>query len=222
VAARIARANALPANALARIARATVLLAVTRETLANARDQRHVAVLQRALRQAEPPCNKHFPASDPLSGCAASLRTRATYTTLPTARQTRKPHEHVPWVSRRDLTEAIRAHLFRCPMLPSAIRLRAQELRDAGQRLVKESQQRRDRSDVVIREAEAALFRAQRALREATPRTPPSPAFLHRPSLGEHLSASLAAPWTACSGVSSQAEPVSGNAPCLSELALVS
>jgi len=71
---------------------------------------------------------------------------------------------------RLDLTEAVRAHLFRCPTLPSAIRLRAQELRDAGQRLVKESQQRRDRSDVLMREAEAALFRAQRALREAMPR----------------------------------------------------
>jgi hypothetical protein len=71
---------------------------------------------------------------------------------------------------RLNITEAVRAHLFRCPMLPSAIRPRAQELRDAGQRLVKESQQRRDRSDVLMREAEAALFRAQRALREAMPR----------------------------------------------------
>jgi len=71
---------------------------------------------------------------------------------------------------RLDLTEAVRAHLFRCPMLPSAIRHRAQELRDAAQRLVKESQQLRDRSDVLIREAEAALFESQRALREAVPK----------------------------------------------------
>lgn len=71
---------------------------------------------------------------------------------------------------RLDLTEAVRAHLFGCPKLPSAIRLRTQELRDAAQRLVKESQQLRDRSDVLIREAEAALFRAQRALHEAMPK----------------------------------------------------
>ena len=68
---------------------------------------------------------------------------------------------------RRDLTEAVRAHLFRCPTLPGEIRLRAQELREAAQRLVKESQQLRDTSDVLIRRAEAELFRSQRAFREA-------------------------------------------------------
>jgi hypothetical protein len=52
-------------------------------------------------------------------------------------------------------------------MLPSEIRLRAQAVREAAQRLVKESQQVRDRSDVLIREAEATLFEKQRALREA-------------------------------------------------------
>ena len=68
---------------------------------------------------------------------------------------------------RRDLTEAVRAHLFRCGMLPSEVGRRAQEVREAAQHLVKESQQLRDRSDVLIREAEAALFEKQRALREA-------------------------------------------------------
>jgi hypothetical protein len=68
---------------------------------------------------------------------------------------------------RQDLTEAVRAHLFRCAMLPSEIRLRAQAVREAAQRLVNESQQVRDRSDVLIREAEIALFEKQRALREA-------------------------------------------------------
>ena len=68
---------------------------------------------------------------------------------------------------RQDLTEAVRAHLFRCAMLPSEIRLRAQAVREAAQRLVKETQQLGDRSDVLIREAEIALFEKQRALREA-------------------------------------------------------
>ena len=67
---------------------------------------------------------------------------------------------------RRDLTEAVRAHLYRCAMLPSEVRLRAQAVREAAQRLVKESQQARDRSDVLAREAEAMLFEKQRALRE--------------------------------------------------------
>ncbi|HZM28199.1 MAG TPA: hypothetical protein VFB89_12695 [Gemmatimonadales bacterium] len=68
---------------------------------------------------------------------------------------------------RRELTEAVRAHLFRCAMLPSEIRLRVQSVREAAQRLVKETQQLSDRSDVLIREAEAALFESQRALRDA-------------------------------------------------------
>ena len=68
---------------------------------------------------------------------------------------------------RRDLTQSARAHVYGCGMLPSEVRLRAQELREAAQHLVKQSQQARDRSDVLIREAEAALFERQRALREA-------------------------------------------------------
>jgi hypothetical protein len=71
---------------------------------------------------------------------------------------------------RRDLTEAVRAHLFRCAMLPSEIRFRAQAMREAAQRLVKATQQVSDRSDVLIREAEIALFEKQRALREAMSR----------------------------------------------------
>jgi hypothetical protein len=51
-------------------------------------------------------------------------------------------------------------------MLPSEIRLRVQAVREAAQRLVKEPQQLSDRSDVLIREAESALFEKQRALRE--------------------------------------------------------
>ena len=68
---------------------------------------------------------------------------------------------------RRDLTASVRAHLFSCAMLPSEVRLRAQAVREAAQRLVKQSQQARDRADVLMREAEAALFESQRALREA-------------------------------------------------------
>jgi len=67
---------------------------------------------------------------------------------------------------RRDLTEDVRAHLFSCAMLPSEVRRRAQAVREAAQHLVKQSQELRDKSDVAIREAEAALFQRQRALRE--------------------------------------------------------
>jgi len=70
----------------------------------------------------------------------------------------------------RDLTQIARAHLYGCAMLPAEVRHRAQEVREAAQHLVKESQQLRDRSDVLIREAEATLFKRRRDLRGAMSR----------------------------------------------------
>ena len=71
---------------------------------------------------------------------------------------------------RKDLTQSARGHVYICAMLPAEVRLKAQAVREAAQNLVKESQQLRDRSDVLIREAEAALFERQRALREVMAR----------------------------------------------------
>ena len=68
---------------------------------------------------------------------------------------------------RRGLTEAIRAHILRCPMLPNEVQLRARAVREAAQRLVKEGQELRDNADVLIREAEAALFESRKALHAA-------------------------------------------------------
>src|SRR5215470_2623712 len=56
---------------------------------------------------------------------------------------------------RKDLTENVRGHLYGCAMLPSEVRLRAQAVRGATQHLVKQSRQARDRTDVLLREAEA-------------------------------------------------------------------
>ena len=71
---------------------------------------------------------------------------------------------------RQELTEAVRAHLFRCAMVPAEVRLLGQAVRDAAQLLLKKSEQLRGRSDVLIREAEALLVKRQRALREAMSR----------------------------------------------------
>src|SRR4030095_1636926 len=68
---------------------------------------------------------------------------------------------------RQDLTEAVRAHLFRCAMLPSEVRLRAQAVREAAQRLVKCAQELRDKADVLMREAAGKRFEPQQALRAA-------------------------------------------------------
>jgi hypothetical protein len=61
-----------------------------------------------------------------------------------------------------DLTESIRHHLYGCAMLPAELRERAQQVRDAARRLVKESHQLSDRAEVLMRETEAAVA----ALRE--------------------------------------------------------
>ena len=63
---------------------------------------------------------------------------------------------------RQDLTEAVRAHLFRCPMLPSEVQLRARAVREAVQRLVRCTQEPKDNADVLIQEAEAALLESRR------------------------------------------------------------
>jgi hypothetical protein len=68
---------------------------------------------------------------------------------------------------RKDLTENVRTHLYRCAMLPSEVRLRAQAVREAAQRLVKQSQELVDNASILIGEAETALFEAQQALRTA-------------------------------------------------------
>jgi hypothetical protein len=68
---------------------------------------------------------------------------------------------------RQDLTEAVRAHVFRCVMLPVEIKNKIQVLSAAAQSLVKESRQLRDRSGVLIGQAKAASFEGRRAFREA-------------------------------------------------------
>ncbi len=73
---------------------------------------------------------------------------------------------------RKDLIENVRRHLSGCATLPSKVRLRAQAVREAAQRLVKRSQELRDNADVLIREAEAALFESQQALRAAMRKRP--------------------------------------------------
>jgi hypothetical protein len=52
-------------------------------------------------------------------------------------------------------------------MLPTEVRLKAQAVRDAARHLMKRSQELRDTADVLMREAEVALFEAQKALRSS-------------------------------------------------------
>src|SRR5262249_19986551 len=75
---------------------------------------------------------------------------------------------------RRDLTENVRAHVYACAVLPADVREKAHALRDMAHRLVKESRQLRDRSELLISEAEAAVEDCRRALWKALKETRPS------------------------------------------------
>jgi hypothetical protein len=68
---------------------------------------------------------------------------------------------------REDLTGSVRAHLYSCAMLPSAVRGRAQEIRAATQQLVKHAGQLRDRADVLMREAEVAVALLRDAMKQS-------------------------------------------------------
>jgi len=63
---------------------------------------------------------------------------------------------------RKDLTENARGHIYGCATLPAELLLRAREVQEAAQRLVK---QLVDNADVLIREYEAAFVAARQALR---------------------------------------------------------
>jgi len=71
-----------------------------------------------------------------------------------------------------DLTESIRAHLTACAMLPEPLRQRVKEAREVTLRLIKRSYQLSDRTDVLMREVEAALD-ALNETRERARRTRP-------------------------------------------------
>jgi len=70
-----------------------------------------------------------------------------------------------------DLTDSIRAHLYGCAMLPREVRRRAQAAREAARSLVKQSHQLKDAADVLLREAEAALYELRAAMRQAPTRS---------------------------------------------------
>jgi len=90
---------------------------------------------------------------------------------------------------RRDLTTQVRAHLFRCVTLPAEIRQKAQEVREAAQRLIKWSQELSDRSDVLIREAEALLLERQKALRTVMARRTATIRWLRKPQDHDYAAA---------------------------------
>jgi len=70
---------------------------------------------------------------------------------------------------RQDLTDGVRAHLYKCDMVSEEVRRRAQAVRVASERLVKESRELGDSADVLRQEVETALQALQEAMRRSSP-----------------------------------------------------
>jgi hypothetical protein len=66
-----------------------------------------------------------------------------------------------------DLTENIRGHLYSCSISPQVLRQKAREAREAARMLVKQAHERRDRADVLSREAEAAVAALRDAMKQS-------------------------------------------------------
>lgn len=103
-------------------------------------------------------CHDHEVAE--CSSCARAFRLRE----LASQNQFGVRLHACPWC-RADLTDAIRAHLYACVILPAEVQRRAQEARDAAHHLVKQSQQLRQHDGVLMRKAEAALHALRAILR---------------------------------------------------------
>lgn len=58
----------------------------------------------------------------------------------------------------------MRSHVYGCGILPDDVRLKAKALREVAARLVTQSQQLRDKADVLFRESEAVVEERRRAL----------------------------------------------------------
>ena len=69
---------------------------------------------------------------------------------------------------RVDLTESVRAHLYGCTLLPETVRRRAQEAREASQKLIKEGGRLTSAAFVLIAEAEAAIAALHETMRRVT------------------------------------------------------
>ena len=66
-----------------------------------------------------------------------------------------------------DLTDSVRAHLYTCPLSPEVLRRAAQAARESTRTLIKQIHELRDREDVLMREAEAALRESRDGIKQS-------------------------------------------------------
>ncbi len=69
---------------------------------------------------------------------------------------------------RTDLTVSIREHLFACALVPTEVRWRAEDARDAARRLIKHRHQLSSQADILKHEAESAICALREAMKRVT------------------------------------------------------
>ena len=117
-----------------------------------------------------------------VAGCA---RCRQTYREIDLVTDYLHGRTHLCPSCRADLTESIHAHLYSCAMLPEEVRRRAREAREAARRLVKQSHQLADRSDVLMREAEVTMATSRKKWRQSATKDPDALRLLVRLKLAD-------------------------------------
>jgi len=69
---------------------------------------------------------------------------------------------------RMDLTVTIREHLFACALVPTEVRWRAEDARDAARRLIKQRHALSNQADLLKHEAESAISALREAMKRVT------------------------------------------------------
>ena len=67
-----------------------------------------------------------------------------------------------------DLTVNIREHLFACEFVPTEVRWRAEDARDAARRLIKQRYELSNQADVLLHQAESAISALREAMKRVT------------------------------------------------------
>jgi len=140
----------------------TVMFGTGRLTHVDCRRPRVLSTEERALLFLN--CCDHSVECGP---CASSFRLSELGSDL-------RGHTNLCPHCRHDLTDGVRAHLYKCDMVSETVRRRVQAVRAASERLVKESYELGDAADVLRREVETALQALQEAMRQSSPDLRPS------------------------------------------------
>ena len=83
--------------------------------------------------------------------------------------------EHLCPECSAELLDNVRLHLYSCSMLPAEVRHTAQIARETARTLVKRGRELSDRADVLMREAEAAVYALQETIKKLSKRSISSP-----------------------------------------------